>query len=292
MAGTSVGALAHLWRFPVKSMQGERLSETTVSERGIVGDRGYGLIETATGKVVSAKGVKAYPQLLACRAEFVEAPRTEAALPPVRIIFPDGSTISSDSAQVDAVLTKFFGRDVTLARTAPANFTIDEHQLDLVKGEPAAAVEAQLGSALFAQLGATSPVPVGAFFDAFPLSLLTTSTLQRLSATSPQSRFDERRFRMNAIVRSNAPGFIENDWPGRTLEIGEQVRVHVALRDPRCVMTTLAQGDLPRDVEVLRTLNAHNRVPVGSSGDMPCAGVYAVITSAGTLRAGDQVRLA
>ena len=62
-----VGAVAELWRFPVKSMQGEQLQEVTVTARGGVGDRAYALIDTATGQVASAKSVKRFPDLLACR---------------------------------------------------------------------------------------------------------------------------------------------------------------------------------------------------------------------------------
>jgi uncharacterized protein YcbX len=61
--------------------------------------------------------------------------------------------------------------------------------------------------------------------------------------------------------------------------------------DPRCVMTTLAQGDLPRDTEILRTLVQHNGIQVGSAGRFPCAGIYAVVAAGGTLRTGDPVVL-
>ena len=71
----AVGAIAALWRFPVKSMPGERLDMAEVTERGIVGDRAYALIETETGKVVSAKNPRLGPAMLGCRAEFTESPR-------------------------------------------------------------------------------------------------------------------------------------------------------------------------------------------------------------------------
>ena len=288
MAGTSIGVLAHVWQFPVKSMLGTRLNEAPITQRGIEGDRAFALIETASGKVVSAKNVKAFPNLFACRAAYDDA----AGEAVVRITFPDGRSITNKSADVDAVLSDFFGRGVTLAHTAPSNFTIDEHHPDIDKDDLGPVIEAQLGSALFAKLGAPSPVPVGAFFDAFPLSILTTSTLERLNTLRPQSRFDERRFRMNIVVRTNEPGFVENAWIDRTLEIGESVRLRITMPDPRCVMTTLAQGDLARDIDILRTLSAHNAIAIGGLGKKPCAGVYATVTSGGTIHAGDEIRLA
>ncbi len=290
MTSPSIGTLARLWRYPVKSMLGEPLEAADVGSAGVHGDRGYGLVETTTGKVVSAKNVKAYPRLLHCRAQYVTAPRPDAPLPPVRITLGDGRTLDSDAGDVDAQLSRYFGRDVELRRNAPEDFSIDEYHPDLAADELGPRIEAQLGSALWQKLGARSPVPAGAFFDAFPLSLLTAATLDALAELQPQSRFDERRFRMNLIVRTDARGFVENEWVGRTLAIGAALRVHVALPDPRCVITTLEQDELPRDIGVLRALNAHNRIPVGGSGNMPCAGVYAVIAAPGPVRVGDAVR--
>jgi uncharacterized protein YcbX len=295
MSNEQVGSLTGLWRFPVKSMQGEQLAEAELGSRGMVGDRAYALIDRETGKVVSAKSVRLFPDVLGCRAAFVEPPRSGGELPAVRIDLPDGPAVMSDRDDADRVLSAFFRRDVTLARSAPDDFTIDQYLPDIEDADPAGRrdtmVEQKLGSALFAAIGAESPVPVGAFFDGFPLSVLTTSTLARLSELRPESRFDPRRFRMNAIVGTRAPGFVENDWVGRALTIGDDIRIRVAVLDARCVMTTLAQGDLARDPDVLKTLVQHNRLKVPGIGRYPCAGVYAVIEAPGTVRVGAPVTL-
>ncbi len=104
-------------------------------------------------------------------------------------------------------------------------------------------------------------------------------------------RIEQRRFRMNLIVRTERPGFGENGWVGHELRFGDRTRINVALLDPRCVMTTLAQDDLPQDTDVLRTLANHNKMQVGDLGQFPCAGVYAVIAAPGTVRTGDQVTI-
>src|SRR5262249_30173572 len=152
-------------------------------------------------------------------------------------------------------------------------------------------VAQKLGAALFAALGMESPVPVGAFFDGFPLSVLTTSTLSLLDEVRPQARFDQRRFRMNVIVRTEQRGFVQHVWLGNELGLGDRARLNVALLDPRCVMTTLAQDGLPQDTDVLRALVRLNRVQVGDLGQFPCAGVYAVVAASGTVRIGDRVVL-
>lgn len=218
-ASELVGAVAGLWRFPVKSMLGEQLEEAELTARGLLGDRVYALIDAETGKVVSAKSVKMFPDLLDCRATFLEAPQSGRELPPVRITLPDGPSVTSDSSEVDRVLSKYFRRNVTLARTAPDDFNIDQYHPDVEDLDPEGHrdtfVEQKLGSAFFAQAGLPSPVPVGSFFDLFPITILTTSTLNQLNALQPASRFDQRRFRMNVIVATSEEGFVENNWVSR-----------------------------------------------------------------------------
>jgi len=283
-----VGAVDGLWRFPVKSMSGERVEEAEVTQRGLVGDRAYALIDAATGKIVSAKNVKMYPDLLGCRASFVEPPRSGGDLPAARITLADGTTVRTDAKEVDQVLSAFFRREVTLAHTVREDFGVDDGD---PRGHRDSHVETKLGPELYAETGLGSPVPVGAFVDAFPVSLLTTSTLERLEGLQPATRFDARRFRMNVIVRTAETGFVENGWIGRQVAVGDTVRLGLALPDPRCVMTTLAQQDLPADTGVLDTLARHNMIPLGAAGRQPCAGAYAVVTAPGTMRAGDRVSL-
>ena len=285
-----VGSVAGIWRFPVKSMRGEQIGQAELSEQGLLGDRAYALIDTDTGKVASAKSVRLFPDLLNCRASFVEPPRIDRELPPVRIVLPEGASVTSDSREIDRILSAHFRRDVTLARTAPEDFTIDQYHPDIEELDHRnTIIEEKLGSSFFAQAGLASPVPVGAFFDLFPLSVLTTSSLEHFNQLRPQSRFDERRFRMNLILSTRDPGVVENGWIGKELRIGEKARISVALPDPRCVMTTLAQDDLPNDTDVLRTLAQHNKVQVGAAGQFPCAGAYAVVVRPGEIRSGDAV---
>ena len=293
-ASGAVGTVVGLWRFPVKSMRGESLTWAELSGQGLVGDRAYALIDVDTGKVVSAKSVRLFPSLLGCSATFVDPPRSDGELPPVQITLPNGVSVTSDSSGVDDALSAFFGRVVTLARVAPEDFTIDQYHPDVEDVDPRGhrdtLVEQKLGSAFFAEAGLDSPVAVGSFFDLFPVSVLTTSTLDRLSEVQPETRFDQRRFRMNVIVGCEQAGFVENEWVGREVALGDAARLRVALPDPRCVMATLAQDDLPKDTDVLRTLARHNMLQVGGAA-YPCAGVYAVVESGGGVRTGDLVAL-
>jgi hypothetical protein len=292
----TVGYVEELWRFPVKSMKGERIEQAELTQRGILGDRAYALIDLETGKVVSAKSVRLFPGVLDCTVGFVQSPQPRHEPPPVRITLPDGKSTDSDSSDSASVLSASFGRKVELIRVAPDDFTIDQYHPDLgdldPQGHRNTVMEQKLGSAFYAEAGLDSPVPAGAFFDLFPVSVLTTSTLEQLNELRPESRFDRRRFRMNVIIKTKEAGFVENNWINREIAIGDEVRLRVALPDPRCVMTTLAQGDLPQDLDILKTLAQHNRIPVADAGQYPCAGAYAVVLAPGTVRAGDRVLLA
>ena len=293
-ASEPVGTVDGLWRFPVKSMLGEQLDAADLSQRGVVGDRAYALRDKQTGKVASAKHAKLWPDLLKCRASFVEPPRVDSEVPPARIDLADGTSVLSDAPDIDAVLSRFFGRDVELASAADHGYTIDQYHPDVEDYDPEGhqdeVVEAQLGAAFFNERGLPSAVPEDSFFDLFPVSVLTTSTLGRLGELEPESDFDVRRFRMNVIVGLPEQGFVENNWVGHSIAIGDQVRLGVALPDPRCCMPSVEQENLPRDPKILKALARHNRIDVAGAL-FPCAGVYAVAESTGTIRRDDRVSL-
>jgi uncharacterized protein len=293
-ASEPVGTVEALWRFPVKSMLGEELDAADLSQRGVVGDRAYALRDKQTGKVASAKHAKLWPDLLKCRASFVAPPRAGSELPSARIDLADGTSVLSDAPDADAVLSRFFGRDVELASAADHGYTIDQYHPDVEDYDPEGhqdeVVEAQLGAAFFNERGLPSAVPEDSFFDLYPVSVLTTSTLDRLGELEPESEFDVRRFRMNVIVGLPERGFVENDWVGHSIAIGEEVRLGVALPDPRCCMPSVEQEDLPRDPKILKALARHNRIDVAGAL-FPCAGVYAVAESTGTIRKNDRVSL-
>ncbi len=260
-AGSTVGSVARIRRFPVKSMTGETIDEAEVSAEGIAGDRAYALIDVATGRPASAKDVRHFGGLLRCGAAFLEPPGPGRPCPPVRVTLPDGTTVSSDAKECDRVLSAFLGREVSLARCD------DPSRRALARP--------------------------GAFFDLHPVTVLTTSTIAHLARSAPGVDFDERRFRMNVTIDTQADGPIENAWMGRSLRIGDAIRIEIAQPDERCVMTTLPLADLPGDGGVLKALALHNGLPVGEADGarVPCAGVYAIVRTPGHLRAGDPVHL-
>src|SRR5437870_1606394 len=113
-----VGIVAELWRYPVKSMLGERIDQTDVTERGFAGDRGTALIDAETGKLVSAKRPRLWARMLECRSALDGTT--------IRITLPDGSVVATDDPDADRRLSEALGRKVTVASTAGDDVAIIE----------------------------------------------------------------------------------------------------------------------------------------------------------------------
>jgi hypothetical protein len=282
-----------IWRYPVKSMLGEELDASEMSERGLLGDRAYALVDAVTGKLASAANPRKWAALYECRAAYDEQPCSGQPLPPVRMILTNGETVSSARDDLDGVLTCALGRATTLTSTVPSAASYEIYWPEIAGVVPVGEQVPNADHENITSLPVAFAAPAGTFFDGAVVHLLTTATLKRLGELYPQGRFDARRFRPNIVVDSGADeaGFVENDWVGRTLTIGDEVRLRVLLPCPRCVRSTLAQGDLPKDPGVLRTVAQHNQVPVGEFGLMACTGVYCDVQSTGVIRLGDAVRL-
>src|SRR4029078_11019631 len=139
--------------------------------------------------------------------------------------------------------------------------------------------------------------PPGTFFDYAPIHLLTTATLDLLTAHYPVGCFDARLFRPNIVIAQGEgrARFVENDWVGHELLIGPEVRLRIVDPSPRCVVTTLAHGDdLQPDPGILRTIAAHHRPPVPPLGGQqwPSVGVYGIVVQGGIVRREDTIRVA
>jgi uncharacterized protein YcbX len=267
---TEAGTVVGLWRYPVKSMMGEELNAAEITERGFLGDRQFALVDAATGKVAGAKNPRKWGNFFDFRAAYVEPPEANATLPAVRLTLPNGTALTTESENVDEVLSGALGRAVELTQVrAEQESSAEEYVPDIEGLEHRDTVTEW-------------ELPAGTFYDLAVVHLLTTATLDRLRELYPAGRFEARRFRPNIVISTAERGFVENDWLGRTLTLGNAVRLRITRPCPRCVMTTLAQGDLPKDPGILRTAAQNNAANVG---------VYADVISAGAIHRGDPVVL-
>jgi len=253
-------------------MLGEELNSSYITERGLVGDRAYALIDKETGKVVSAKNPRKWEKLFDFRSVFMDIPEVAENIPPVRITLPDGTLIvSNQDEDIDYTLSKALGRDVRLMRANLDNPSYEEYwpNIDGLARRDKVTDET---------------MPSRTFFDIAVIHILTTSTINRLRELYPEGRFEVRRFRPNIVVEptSEEKDFIENLWIGKKIRIGKDIVLSVTGPCTRCVMITLPQGDLPRDLGILRTIARYNQVNVG---------VYASVLQSGTIHRGDLVQL-
>jgi uncharacterized protein YcbX len=268
-AAKKIGVLASIHRYPVKSMIGEELSATRIVAGGVQGDRAFALADPASGKIASAKNPSKWPDLFQFRAGFIQPLNGDNRLPPARIMFPDESSVLTEDENIDRLLSSRLGKPVRFLTGAPPTGMLEEYWPD-IEGLAKRDVVTD------------EPMPAETFFDFGAIHLLTTATLDSLRTLHPEGRFETRRFRPNLVIETGPESgkFPENDWTEKILAIGGEVKIKVTGPCGRCVMTTLAQGDLPRDSGILKTAVQHNRAQVGA---------YASVIRGGFVRQGDPV---
>ncbi|HVW32700.1 MAG TPA: MOSC domain-containing protein [Acidimicrobiia bacterium] len=280
-----VGRIGGLWRYPVKSMLGEALTgPVPIGEAGLLGDRRFGVLDPAAGKVGSAKRPSRWARLLQARAALADAER-----PAVRIRLPHGVEVLSTDRDVDKLLSEFLGREVTLASAASPRAALDRAIPDEVLDRGA---DADVDVTIL-EIAAASPA--GTFFDFTPMQVLTTAALAAVAARHPAGAVDPARYRPNVIIETepSLEGFVENRWVGRRLLLGPEVILDVLVPSPRCAIPTLRHGDLPPDPDALRVPLRHNfvEVPVDGFGSAPCLGAHCAVVQGGVVTPGDEVRL-
>ena len=241
--------VAELWRFPVKSMQGDRVETLAVDATGIAGDREWAVVDPAAGRVLSAKR---WPALLLAAAALDEASGD------VVITLPDGAEHAAGDPKTDDALSSWLEHPVELRRAAGA--LPFEMYTDAADDD----------SPTFEFTG-----PPDRWVDLAQAHLLTTSSLAAAAALYPDGDWDVRRFRPLALVEGGGEGFVEDEWIGQRVHLGAVV-VEPFMPTVRCSMTTRAQPGLARDVDIARTLNQHHGLNLGVYGNVTAPGVVTV----------------
>jgi MOSC domain-containing protein len=259
---TNAGVVAGVWRYPVRSLQGERATSIRLAPgpTGVDGDRRWAIVDDASGRVLSGKTV---PELLGAGAATVEGR--------VHVTLPDGATLVAGEPGCDGALSGWLGRAVRLVPAAGTTTSYDmtfdppNDEADLVE----------------------IPMPEGSFVDLAPVHVLTTGSLATAAATHPEGDWDVRRFRPNVLVEATGGDFPEDAWVGHTVAAGD-AELAVMLRTVRCALPLRAQPGGPygrplaRDVGVFRALTAIHDNHLGA---------YAEVARGGTVAVGDPVRV-
>ncbi len=285
------GRILSIWRYPVKSMAGERLDSATFSDLGLHADRTWAVRDVELNATTSAKRL---PGLMFCTARYAQPPRPDAGpghAPEVIIGFPDGRECSSADPSIHHALSEYLDRDVEL-RPLPAIDDRDDYR---------APVATKNDLRTIFGLGPDEPLPdlsmfpvrklaeitryttpLGSYVDAYPVHLLTVQSLQAMATLAPGSDFDVRRFRPTILIDSPAQtDQPELDWCGGVLHAAEADFAPL-IPTIRCVMPTHPQPDLDRDPAVTRTIAAHAR---------RCLGVYGTVLKGGRVSVGETLRV-
>ena len=166
----------------------------------------------------------------------------------VRITLPDGKTVTSTQQDCNQVLSTALTRQVSLATMAQGRITGAPSSLPSSWTAKSEEYWPDLEGLAHRDTVTKFALPAGTFFDGATVHLVTTATLNRLRDGYPQGRFEVPRFRPNIVLESAEEelGMVEQTWIGLTLAIGDDVRLRITRPCGRCVMTTLAQGDIPK----------------------------------------------
>ncbi len=265
MSEKVVGTIAELWRYPVKSMLGERLQSVAATAGGLIGDRAWALRDLRTGNIVSAKK---WARMFEFSAAYEVAP--DADQPGrVRIEMPDQSSLYADDPWASRAISEVLGFEVRLERASDLEdkrvvADIDTGTIfgDIPVNEIYKSLPAGQG------IPDTFGLPRGTFFDASVIHIVSSAALEHLGALQGGTAvMRPERFRPNVYIKTAAElsGFVEDEWLGAALTIGA---LHVDKIKPtlRCVMTTHAQPGLPRDLSVLRAAAQHHTAHLGVTG--------------------------
>ena len=272
------GRVSALYRYPVKSMQGEQLPELQLTGRGVDGDRVLALLDRTGGLVASAHHPAKWGQLLHCRAR--TTPDRE-----VWVTLPGGRELPA-GAELARELGAMLGQDVRLISSAPDGGAYEIIHPDVPGTAPPQFVKHTMDLAgarrRVGRLGLALEAEPGTLVDVAPVHLITSAALAALTAGCGDG--DLRRYRPNIVLDLDAEGYAENEWAGRKIAVGDAC-LQGMFPTPRCIVTTLPQHGVTGGKRALQTLARDNRVTIGR-GNWACLGLYAAVSAPGAVRVG------
>ncbi|MDX1496251.1 MAG: MOSC N-terminal beta barrel domain-containing protein [Salinisphaeraceae bacterium] len=288
-----VGTIKEIWRFPVKSMFGERVSAAQIESAGFADDRTWAIRDDETNEIATGRRI---PKLMMLKARYLSEPSTgfgPAAQSRVEVEFPDGRRINSDDPYASAILSMFLGKRVTLIQRPaardkkPYRLTqpMSPSEIRYVLGMKADDPDPDFSSFSLKVLATLSKytTPPGAFYDVYPLHFITTAALDNMNAIYPEGNFCPERYRPSFVIETDPElqGIVENEWRGRNLRVGDAV---IRCNHPtiRCSMPGTAQPGIHKDPKVPLTVMQHAGQHLGA---------YATPRSRAQIQVGDTVEL-
>ncbi len=235
----ALGTIEEIWRYPVSSLGGERLTSVELGADGIAGDRSWSVVDAATGQPAAPEKEERWRA-----AVFLQSRLTDNT---PDIGFPDGTWLSVLDEGLCSKLSDHFGFDVAAWPYAKAG----------------------------AELPDTRHVAVNRY-EPSPLHLITTSALDHLSALVGTEKVQSKRFRPNIVLRTQGEAdFREKAWLGKRLQLGSSV-IHIGEETKRCGLTLIAQPDVSENPEILRSILRQNRRNFGVYASIETIGTISI----------------
>lgn len=271
-------SIAELWRYPVKSMGGERVESLELRVSAVVGDRRWAVRNTETGKIASAKRPRPYGQLLEWSASIHADGR-------VIVTAPEGRKFAAGSGELDAALTEALGEPVQVVEVEEGREETYGSEWPEIPGTVLSDVEIDLPVAVLTEK--TS------FVDASAVHIIVNQSMTHLASLLDGVKLGVRRFRPNIVLDAHddtgSVEFADLAWKDLDIKIGD-TGLRIADATPRCVMTTLAQPGYDQAKSVLQVLASTARKEF-DFGAFACFGTNAEVTAAGTIHIGDTLTI-
>lgn len=267
-------SIAELWRYPVKSMGGERVERLELRASAVVGDRRWAVRSTETGKIASAKRPRPYGQLLSWSA------RTQGDRGLV-VVGPDGREYAVGTGELDGALTEVLGEPVQVVEV--------EEGRDETYGSEWPEIPGTVLSDMEIDLPVAAMTEKTSFVDASAVHIIVNQSMAHLGSLLDGVRLGVERFRPNIVLDAHDDAgsgeFADLAWKDLDVKIGDAA-LRIGDATPRCVMTTLAQPGYEQAKSVLQVLAATARKEF-DYGAFACFGTNAEVTAAGTIKVGD-----
>ena len=261
-AGAPVATVASCFRAPVKSMQGLSVQSLEFTDTAAIGDRTWGLIDAATGKLMTAKR---YGRIL------------EASADDTTITLDDGNSFAIDAPEASTHLSDWLGKEVSIRRAGEVPDTGYEMTFDPPNDD-----------AEYYEI----PTPAGTFLDLAAAHLMSSATLAACERARPDLNWDVRRFRPNLLVdvADGIEAFAEESWVGRTLHLGT---AELSVQSPtvRCAMPLRAQPSVEGQPSLERQRGMFAAMNELNPTFPNHLGVYLRVVRPGTVSVGDDIFL-
>lgn len=260
---TTIGSIESLWRYPVKSMGGEVMTEAFVGFSGLHGDRCYAFKNSSARKGFPYLSATVQEQMLRYHPRFRHAER--AAKPPnlmeAMSIAPGVTPANAEPNDLDLDIVTPSGAVIAVDDPALPGMLVEgmrgEHKLTLVRSDRA-------------------------LTDCRPVSLISLQTIRQIEAELGIP-LDKRRFRANVYFNlAMGDGFAEDEFVGRKLRLGSSAMIMVLERDPRCKMISLDPDTGEHNPEIFRKV---------AQAHAAFAGVYCAVLVEGILTKSDSIEL-